>query len=165
MLWRLKEENIHITVETALFVPRKNVLEILETVDLIYVDIKIVEKKRCTEMVHGDLTRYLENLDLVLHWTDREGRRKPVIARIPVIGGYTDSEENRGKIVELLSGYKNEGCEPLKIEIMKGHNLGVEKYHTLGYESPQFEDIPDVLLEKYKEELEILGIPIEVLRL
>lgn len=165
ILQKLKEDGIHMAVETALFVPAENVVKAAEWIDLFYVDIKIMEQELCAAIELGDLRQYLENLKYLLCWRDVGGKRKPVVARIPVIGGYTDGKENRARVVELLAKHQAQGNGPLKIELIKEHNLGMEKYRSLGYETPKYQGVTDALIETFKSELAKLGIPIQICRL
>lgn len=148
----LHDNGIHVTVETCLFIPTKNMLIALGYIDLFYVDIKIINVARCKEIVNGDLNLYLTNFDLLMK------SKKPVIIRIPVIGMRTDDEENRDAVRKLIGDYRE---RILKIELIKEHNLGEGKYQTLGYVS-DYHGVNDELMEKYKNELSVLGIQTEI---
>lgn len=155
---RLHNSGVHIAVETCLFVPEKNLQAALELVDLFYVDVKILNTERCNLVEKGILTCYLSNLDTLFAWRDKQGRNKPVIIRIPVIGSYTDTPDNRNAVKMLLKKNKN---SILKIELIKEHNLGESKYRSLGMQ-PDYHGVEDSLLELYKVELEALGILTEI---
>ena len=60
---------------------------------------KILDSERCRKVEYGDLELYLHNLDVFLY------SDKPVVIRIPVIGGQTDNEENRKAALNLLKKY------------------------------------------------------------
>lgn len=144
LLKRLNNEHIHTTVETCLFVPKENLELALQYFDLFYVDIKILDTELCKEFLQGNLDLYLQNLSKLI------SSGKPIVVRIPVIGGYTDSKENRKEIIELLR--KCHGI--LKVELIKGHNLGSSKYRLLGYDVPSHEGVSDEIMEEYKTEIE-----------
>lgn len=154
----LHNSGVHIAVETCLFVPEKNLQAALELVDLFYVDVKILDSGRCNEFEKGNLKCFLSNLDTLFAWRDRQGRNKPVIIRIPVIGSYTDTPANRNAVKMLLKKYKN---SILKIELIKEHNLGESKYRSLGMQ-PDYHGVEDGLMELYKVELKTLGILTEI---
>lgn len=153
LLKRLNKEHIHTAIETCLFVP-KSFLEIaIKYIDFFYVDVKILEMKSCQYYLHGKLNLYLNNLDILFH------TKKPIVLRVPVIGEYTDSIENRKKIIELIDRYvKKESANLLKIELIKEHNLGISKYQSLnacneGYEIPKYKGVSDELMKQYKQEI------------
>lgn len=157
----LHDSGIHVAVETCLFIPPTNLNLALEMVDFFYVDVKILDPARCSSVEHGNLDLYLSNLHTLLIWTDAEGRHKPVVIRIPVIGSYTDDPTNRKLVHDLLDKYRD---SILKIELIKEHNLGESKYKSLGMEL-DYHGVDDSLMEKYKQELSDLGILTEICKI
>ena len=91
----LHQENIHLAVETCLFVQMHELELALDCIDLFYVDVKILDPYYCRMVEHGDIDLFLDNLDRLMTWKDMRGEKKPVIVRIPVIGSFTDSKDNR----------------------------------------------------------------------
>ena len=164
ILDRLKKEHVHITVETSLFVPKNLLLIAIKYIDLFYVDVKLLHKDMCKEHLNGNLEQYLENLQILF----KSG--KPVIVRIPVIGGYTEKEENRIEVCRLLEAWKK---YILKVELIKGHNLGISKYYSLieggcKISLPVFEKVSDEMMKQYKSEVirAVEGmIPVEILKI
>ena len=157
----LHGNNIHITVETCLFCPPANLQIALEMVDFFYVDMKILSPDLCSSVEHGSLEQYLSNLHTLLTWTNGEGKHKPVVIRIPVIGNYTDTPENRVAVHDLISKYRE---FVLKIELIKEHNLGESKYKSMGMQM-DYHGVEDSLMEQYKEELSDLGILTEICKI
>ena len=72
--------------------------------------------------------------------------QKQIIIRIPVIGGYTDGKNNREAIIKEIKKYEN---RILKIEMIKGHNLGKSKYESLNMEIPQCNDVSDDFMKTW----------------
>lgn len=157
----LRKEGIHIAVETCLFVPHSNLSLALDHIDFFYVDMKILDPDRCKSVEHGNLSVYLENLDTLFSWTDENGNYKPVVIRIPVIGSYTDTEDNRKLVHILISKYKD---RILKIEMIKEHNLAESKYRSLNMVM-DYHGVDDELMEVYKTELSDLGILTEICKI
>lgn len=157
----LHENSIHVAAETCLFVPEDKLMLALEHIDFFYVDVKILDSDRCRTVERGNLDLYLHNLQVLFSWRDKNGRGKPVVIRIPVIGCYTDQEENRRAIHDLLYLYKE---RILKIELIKEHNLGESKYRSLNMEM-SYHGVTNVQMEQYKNELEDLGITIEICKI
>ncbi len=99
---------------------------------------------------------YKKNLDFL-------SSKKKFTVRVPVIGGYTDNSENRRLVAEEINRYRT---SIIRIELIKEHNLGNSKYKTLSLPLPQYVDVSDELMKKYKEELEcVVGIPVEVCKI
>lgn len=142
LLKRLKEDGIHLCVETALFVPEEMVNVVIQYIDLFYVDIKILDEKLCRNILGGDLKQYIFNVDRVLL------SGKPVIFRVPVIGGFTDYEANREEVIEFLKRFK-----PIKVELIKEHNLGSNKYQSLGKEPLVLNTVTDKEMQLYQMEI------------
>ena len=173
LLERLNTEGVHTAVETSLFSSIENLAIAIQHIDLFYVDIKIMDDRICRGVLGGNLDLYKKNLQTLLQ------SGKPIVFRIPVIGGYTDSCENWEKVIELIKSYVSYP-NVLKVEILKEHNLGTNKYQSLidagstrvngGNEikMPEYKGVSDELMEQYKreieEELSEIGskIPVEI---
>jgi len=169
LLERLNAEDIHMAAETSLFATPDCFSIAIKHIGLFYVDIKIMDEEQCKMVLGGKLTYYKENLETLL----KSG--KPVVFRLPVIGGYTDSDENRRAAVELIkscASYHN----LIKIELLKEHNLGTNKYQLLldagnDIKMPDYKGVSDDLMKQYKCELERgltevgSDIPIEICKI
>lgn len=154
----LHENGIHVAVETCLFVPEENLITAIECIDFFYIDMKILDACKVKEIEKGNLELYLCNLHTLLTWKNRQGCIKPVVIRIPVIGTYTDDLLNRTLVHDLIAKYKE---KIIKIELIKEHNLAESKYKSLNMEM-SYHGVEDSLIEKYKQELGNLGIPVEI---
>ena len=151
----LKGEKIHICAETALFVPESLVETAIRYVDLFYVDIKILDENRCAALLGGDLNCYLKNVDKLFD------ANKKIIFRVPVIGGYTDDEENRKNVIQLVNQFR-----PLKVELIKEHNLGADKHRSLGKLPLSLGTVTDTDMEMYQHEvIHRTGIETEVCKI
>ena len=170
MLQRLNDEQIHTIVETSLFCSSVQLSIAIKHIDLFYVDIKVLNDDLCSSSLGGRIELYKNNLVPLLN------SGKPVVFRLPVIGGYTDSEENRKAVVELIESKAKSYSNLLKIEILKEHNLGTNKYQSLidgGNEImlPEYNGVSDELMGQYKIEIEeglrIVGssIPVEICKI
>lgn len=170
MLQRLNDEQIHTIVETSLFCSSVQLSIAIKHIDLFYVDIKVLNDDLCSSSLGGRMELYKNNLVTLLN------SGKPVVFRLPVIGGYTDSEENRKAVVELIESKAKSYSNLLKIEILKEHNLGTNKYQSLidgGNEImlPEYNGVSDELMGQYKIEIEeglrIIGssIPVEICKI
>lgn len=152
---KLHDAGVHQCVETCLFVPADKLELAMRYLDLFYVDIKILDKERCRSIVHGDLEQYLANVKTLFE------AQKPVVFRVPVIGGYTDDDGNIGRIIELIQQYP-----PLKVELIKEHNLGQSKYISLGKTPLELNTVTDDFMERLKRRINgNTDIPTEVCKI
>lgn len=152
LLRKLKDEDIHICSETCLFVPMDKLSIALKYVDIFYVDIKILDGMRCKEVLGGDIDVYYAKLDRLFD------SNKLIVFRIPIIGGYTNDDENICKICNLLMRHR-----PKKVELIKGHNLGDSKYISLDKEPIKLDNIADEEMENIKRIIsDKTGISIEI---
>lgn len=150
----LKKADIHMAMETCLFARERSLDIALDYMDLFYVDVKLLDEEKCRDVEHGDLKLYLGNLESLF---SRRRTDIPVVFRIPVIGTYTDTKENMDKVLGLLRNYM-----PEKVELIKGHNLGDEKYKSLGMPIPGYREVSNEFLKEYKKAIDNLGIPCEI---
>lgn len=120
LLELLKSKDIHMAVETALFVDIELLQIAIQYIDYFYVDIKILDKHECKSILGGDIEQYLKNVEL-LHSTG-----KTITFRIPC-SEYTMIESNMILIKTLLQKYSD--CS---VELFKLHNLAESKYNSLG---------------------------------
>lgn len=144
ILEKLKQEHIHMCIETSLYADPKNVKSAVDYIDLFYVDMKSMNREFCKNILHGNMDLYVDNFKTVLD------SKKPVIIRIPVIGGYTNNEEHIDNIVSFLKSMKGNIIE---IELLKGHDLGKNKYLSLGYRPPIYKAVNNEQLEIFKNKL------------
>jgi len=148
---RLKAEHIHMAVETYLFVLEDKLRVVLKYINLFYVYIKILDAVMSQDVLCGNLDLFFENIEILF------SSGMPVVFCLPVIGGYTDGADNRRRVVEFLQRYK-----PIKVELIKEHNLGISKYQSLSLPMPDNKVTSDEMMEDYKKEIEEIGILAEV---
>ena len=156
---KLKSEDIHIAAETCLFVTEEDLAAAVSYVDFFYVDVKIPDPVRCRSILRGDIELYLKNLETLLQAEHAGGGPVPVVLRVPVIGTYTDSPENRRAGRGII---RHCGKRILKVELLPEHNLGMEKYLSLG-RSSSYHGVGQDLMETYARELADTGVPVEIL--
>ena len=140
LMQQIKQNNISITVESSLFVPSSYLEMVIPFVDYFYVDLKVMDKEICSFLLKGNLDLFKSNLAIL-------AKSKKFNVRIPVISGYTDNEDNIRSIIDVIREYR---ASIKKIELIKGHNLGDNKYVTLGRDVPQKAEVSDLFLEAYR---------------
>lgn len=150
---KLHEEGINLCVETALFVPQEAVKWMTNSIDYFYIDIKILNPNKCKTYLGGNLVQYLNNMNIV---HEKKGDKK-IVYRVPLIHGYTDSEENLDSICKLMEKFP-----PYRVEILKAHNLGKKKYERLGREYTDFSSPDGDRIEALVKRILASGITVEV---
>lgn len=117
---------IHTAVETAGCLEWGSLSRVVRSVDLVLYDLKHMDGRRHEELTGAPNGLILENLRRI----GRVG--VPVLVRVPIVPGLTDSEENLRATVEFCL----EVDSLLGIEPLAYHPLGVPKYKRLGREYP-----------------------------
>lgn len=151
---RLKERNIHIAIETSLFAPRQSLEIALEYVDFFYVDVKLLEPEMCTQVLGGDIDRYLDNM----HFLAESGRQ--IHFRVPCSEEYVLKQQNLKEIYSFFQKYPK-----YPIEIFAIHNLGESKYKNLNMEHETFEIVKEERLAEIKKEIEKTGHKVEIIKI
>ena len=68
-------------------------------------DIKILDYNTALKIHHGDVIQYEKNFEILME------SEKPVVLRVPVIGGYTDNEKNRKEVIKFILKYYDVGVK------------------------------------------------------
>lgn len=121
---RLKEQGIHICVDTNGSIWNDDVEELLQLTDLVLLDIKEFNNLR-----HQHLTeRSNEQTIRTAAWLEEKG--KPFWLRYVLVPGYSSFEEDIRTLGEHFKDYQM----IQRIEILPYHTLGVHKYEAMGKE-------------------------------
>lgn len=118
----IKREGVHVAVETTGNVPRANIEQVMEYIDLFLFDLKIMDAAQMRAICGGDIELIRRNFEFL-------SRHKQVIPRLPLIPGFTDSEENLREIRDLILS-----CGLKEVHILPYHSFGSSKYEQLGLE-------------------------------
>ncbi len=121
---RLKEQGIHVCIDTNGSIWNEWVEELFLLVDLVLLDIKEYNPAQhllLTERSNEQTLRTAEWL---------EANHKPFWLRYVLVPGYSDREEDIRALGEHFSGYKM--LE--RVEVLPYHTLGVHKYEAMGLE-------------------------------
>ena len=136
LLKSLKDKNINICFETALFVPEKYLKTAEKYGDEFIVDIKMVDHENCRKVIGGKIDQYLDNIKLL--------DLNKTTFRIPITKfSLKDTEE----ILDLLRNYK-----PKHLEIFELHNLARSKYDILNKEQ-YYEKVDDGEIKEFYDKL------------
>lgn len=144
-VWKsLNAKGINLCVETALFIPKENLEISLNYIDEYIVDVKILIPEDCSKILHGNVHKYLQNLDFLAH------SGKKVLLRFPVSYPETLNDVNLDRLIGLLNTY-----EFPKIQIFAIHDLGKSKYEALGAPFMSFAKVDEYKLEEIKQRIQL----------
>lgn len=122
---RLKEENVHIALDTA-GVGIGQYQEILQYIDLVILDIKHLDERGYYELVGREIDEFYKFVEVC------QKMQKPLWIRQVVVPGVHDNDCYMSQLVDYLKTLKN--IE--RIEFLPYHKLGSEKYEKLRLENP-----------------------------
>jgi pyruvate formate lyase activating enzyme len=139
LLRRLKQEGIHTALQTCGYFDYDAFKEeMLPWLDLIMYDLKIIDSQEHLRWTGHDNQRILQNFAYLLN--------APVemIPRIPLIPGFTTSEENLGGISSFLKDNDVRRCS-----LLPYNPLGLSKWENLGKNKPA---LPETWIGKSQQE-------------
>ena len=120
----LKEQGIHVCLDTNGGIWNPAVEELLKEIDLVLLDVKQINPER-----HLNLTeRSNEQTLKTAQWL--EANKRPFWLRYVLVPGISDFEEDIRAFGEFFKDFKM----IQRVEILPYHTLGIHKYETLGQE-------------------------------
>ena len=121
-----KQERIHTLLDTTAYCNLKTFKEVMEYIDLVYVDLKCVFNSKHKEMTGVFNSIILENI----RYMDRVG--KPYEIRMPIIPDYNDSAPMLEETVQFINKLE---ANP-QVWLLPFHAFGKTKYEPLGMKWP-----------------------------
>ncbi len=121
---RLKEEGIHICLDTNGGAWNPDIEQLFMNTDLVLLDCKQFNNTRHEALTGRSNTQTLETAK----WLEENG--KPFWLRYVLVPGISDLEEDIRALGEHFKGYKM----IQRVEILPYHTLGKHKYESLGWE-------------------------------
>ena len=126
ILEEMKNSGIHTAIETCLLASRVELESLVPYVDLFLVDLKVEEATKHVEYTGASNERIKENFA----WLAKN--HGEIVVRIPIIPGYTDTEENLRGIGSYVAA-----IDPaIPIELVNFNPLARDKYLVLCEEYP-----------------------------
>ena len=145
---KLKEENIHTCIDTSgMFPLTDDIKKVLSVTDLVLLDIKHINDKKCKELVGKsnkfelEFAKYLSDNDIAI-WI-----------RQVLVPGITDDETDLLKLKDFISSLKT----VKKVELLPYHNMGKYKWEKLGLKY-ELENIRTATSDDVEKAKKILGI-------
>ncbi|MDO5553576.1 MAG: glycyl-radical enzyme activating protein [Planctomycetia bacterium] len=118
---RLRVAGVHVALETCGWADHAAYQKLVHEVQLVYQDIKVVDRQRHRKLTGRDNTLILENL----HWLERSGTA--YVIRVPLIPGLNDSQEDLKAVAARLS--PSPGL--VAVELIPYNIAAGAKYHLL----------------------------------
>jgi len=143
-LKKLKEENIHICVDTSGV--GKNYEMLVDLVDLFIVDVKSVYEEEYKYITGKSMDEYNRFIDII------QKKNKKIWIRQVIVPSLNDDEKHIGD----LANYVNKLNNVEKVELLAYHTLGKEKYDKLNIKY-RLDDLDNLSKEKIDYLREILN--------
>jgi pyruvate formate lyase activating enzyme len=147
----IREHFVSIALDTSGYFPFASLPRIAKYLDCVLYDLKMCDPAMHLYYTGQGNSLIIENL----RRTDQLSI--PIIARLIMIEGITDTEEEINGKLELLLSLRN--LE--RVDLLPYHRLGVEKYRILGLEMEQFAQfVPPKaeIMEKIRQRVEEAGL-------
>ena len=117
----VKQNNIHLSLETSGFIPKENFKKFCQYLDLLLFDCKLTSPLSLKKYTGADG-------DLIFHNLKTANKLNvPVILRCPLIPSVNDSEEHFSNVAKIINSNEN----IISAEILPYHELGINKYKAL----------------------------------
>lgn len=123
---KLYDKAIDLAIETSGFFEFNDVKDILEKLNLIFIDIKHMDDTKHKFYTGIGNKKILKNISRL------NELKVPVVVRIPVIDGVNSDIENIRKTAEFVKA----NIDVPKLELLPYHSFGDHKYEALGLEKP-----------------------------
>ncbi len=151
---RCREEEIHTCADTSGFGTKEAMEKILTHTDLVYYDLKQMDPVKHKEQCGQPNDLILSNLSLVVE------SKVPLVIRVPMVPGYTDSDENMAAIAKTVAGLTKEA----PVNILPYHNYGANKYRMIDrkYQLDGVKPPTEEELNRAKRIIESYGLKCEI---
>lgn len=145
---RAKEYNLNTALDTSGAVEiTEKIKRVLKYTDLVLLDIKHIDDKKCIELT-GKSNKYTLEFAKFLSQNNI-----PVWIRYVIVPGYTDYKDDLVKLKEFINNLSN----VKKVQLLPYHNMGMHKWIELGISYP-FNGVREANKEDIKRAKEILDI-------
>ena len=115
---------IHILLDTSGYGSKRNFQNLVDRADLIFFDIKLVDRPAHQHYTGCDNDLILNNLQVL------SASGKPFVIRVPLVPGVTDSDENLAAIAQTVSGLSG----LIRVDLLPYNQAAGSKYQYAGME-------------------------------
>lgn len=152
LLERCQKEYTHTAMETCGHMPWEYYEQALDYLDWLFYDIKCMDPVKHKEETGITSELILDNMERIAIKSRRRGKPR-VIARVPLVPGFNDSEGNIRATAKFMNKIDLE-----EVNILPFHRLGTSKYERLGLEYKYRESSPPESLGMVQELLHYYGL-------
>jgi pyruvate formate lyase activating enzyme len=152
LVYRLYDKAIDLAVETCGYFDFDEVKDILEKLNLIFIDIKHMDDEK-----HKSFTG-ISNKEILKNIGRLKELNADVVIRIPIIDGVNSDKDN----IRRTAIFVKDSIKEPKIEFLPYHSFGDIKYEALGKEKPSrdFKTPSDEYLNELKKIVEYEGVEV-----
>jgi len=153
ILKRLKENGIHIAMDTSAYVTCEILSETIDYVDLYLYDLKLINGEKHMKYTGVDNDRIIENLRYLSNMNKR------IWIRIPLIDEINTSQSDIKEFIELLSEVEID-----QINLIPYHSMAIGKYQKIGmeYQGKNLKEPSTEIIKRIKMEFEHFGFKVIV---
>lgn len=145
LLKTVKSEGFHTCLDTSGFVDIEKIIPMLEYTDLVLLDIKHIDEKKCIELTGQS------NKKALLLAQCLSDKNIPTWIRQVLVPSITDDEDDLNKLGMFLSQLKNVEL----VEVLPYHTMGIHKWENMGVEY-ELKGIPDATWKETNRAVKIL---------
>jgi pyruvate formate lyase activating enzyme len=153
LLAKCQEAGIHTAIETCGYIEWEILGNVMKHADLVLYDIKLIDPAEHIKYTGVSNDQILDNARRLA----KAYAGHPMVVRVPIIPGYTDSIKNIEGIAKFIS---TELGDTVKFELLNYNPLGEAKYARLGrqYGASDLRPVSDESLKKLEEIFAAFGV-------
>ena len=125
LLEACKREGVSTALDTSGFAPWGEIEPLVPLVDVFLYDLKLMDDKRHRIYVGASNASVLDNLARLSR--EVAGTKTSIVARLPLVPGINDGEENIRETGKFLRS-----CGVSRADVLPYHDIGMDKYGRLG---------------------------------
>ena len=124
---RLQEEGVHVALDTCGYCSEKVMRELLDHVDLVLFDLKVMNPEKHKQFTGVPLDTVLKNAHIVVE------SKKPVWIRTPIIPHHTDDDEN----IQAIAHFIRDNMPTVeRYDLLAFNRMCIDKYALFDLEYP-----------------------------
>jgi pyruvate formate lyase activating enzyme len=128
-------DDLHVLLDTSGWGSSEDFSRLLERVDMVYYDIKLVDPIAHRRYTGRDNAPILNNLKLL------SASRRPFVIRVPLVPGVTDTPANLAAIADLAKGL----CGLERVDLLPYNRAAGAKYEAVGRQfAPDYDETQPV---------------------
>jgi len=128
-------DDIHIVLDTSGYAPEKDFLSLIDRSDLIFFDLKLIDRRMHRQCTGCDNDLILNNLQRM------SASGKPFVIRVPLVPGVTDTDKNLTDIAQTVNGLPG----LVRVDLLPYNRAAGSKYRSIGRKfNPDYDEAQPV---------------------